>query len=170
MFGLLLILLCVLFPECDELTTIVRVWHYSLMPCLTYLAYLSSSMYQQQASYPAFGVIGGHWSACIVGGHCTCWNGRRRLYTGLMPGKPHQQNPGWLSSTALWHYGVRDMQSLDFTNEEDHGGHWHVQSSQWTSCPIGCHGGNWVHRRWALHQLCKVIWFVTSCTNLVRII
>ena len=48
MFGLLLVLLCVLFPECDELTTIVRVWHYSLMPCLTYLAYLSSSMYQRK--------------------------------------------------------------------------------------------------------------------------
>ena len=97
----------------------------------------------QQASCPAFGVIGGHWGVCIMGGHHAYWNGRRRLYTGLMPGEPHQQNLGWLFSTVLWHYGVRDMQSLDFTNEGDHSGHWHVQSSQWASYPIGCHGGNW---------------------------
>ena len=25
-----------------------------------------------------------------------------------------------------------------------------------------------VHHRWALHQLCKVIWFVTSCVNLLH--
>ena len=28
---------------------------------------------------------------------------------GLMPKEPHEQNLGWLSSIALWHYGVRDM-------------------------------------------------------------
>ena len=35
------------------------------------------------------------------------------------------------------------MQSLGFTDEGDHSGHWHVQSSQWTSHSVGCHGGNW---------------------------
>ena len=60
----------------------------------------------QQASRPTFDVIGGHWSVCIVGGQCACWNGKGRLYTGLVPGEPHQQNLNWLSSTALWYYGV----------------------------------------------------------------
>ena len=36
---------------------------------------------------------------------------------------------------CIWHYGVRDMQSLGFTS-----GHWHVQSSQWALHPIGCYG------------------------------
>ena len=58
MFGLLLVLLHVLFSKCDELTTIVSIWHYSLMPCLTYSVYLSSSIYIPVSIMPC---IWCHW-------------------------------------------------------------------------------------------------------------
>ena len=34
--------------------------------------------------------------------------------------------------------------------------------------PLGVMVAIGVHCRWALHQLCKVIWFMTSCANLLH--
>jgi hypothetical protein len=69
MFRLLLVLSCVPFLKCDELTTTASAWCYSLVPYLTHThcSVCSASSLYQWASRPALGVIGGHWGASRVG-------------------------------------------------------------------------------------------------------
>ena len=91
-------------------------WEYGIQIthlCLVWPT-LSSSMYIPASIMPC---IWCHWwpLECVHRGWVSClweWEEKtlhRPLGPDLMPGEPHQKNLGWLSSTALWHYGVRDM-------------------------------------------------------------